>query len=278
MNRKVEKFLFFVALFIIAFAIVSCVLAMISPYEFANENIRRYFWNIIRGGFTVAILMTLFIGFKIAGGSNSVSIIGSIVGTVFIALIFWLFTFFSKSHWFTEGKNYNSDYIVQNIYMKSSVFKDEEFVIETRRVIIKPFMRFWVLTISEVERERKREELIRNNNLVEKYDTIPVISEEEVQATFVKAEGTIINVAKIEDKYFEIKEEQYTLHFCDQNNKQITTLFWGARIYPMHLSKGDKILIYYDPDHPKQIVFECEMKNIKEQDTKWKEMINKKSD
>ena len=70
---------------------------------------------------------------------------------------------------------------------------------------------------------------------------------EELYSTFLQAEGTIISSENTGGKRSGVK---YTIQFNNQNNNLITVIenHWQT----MPLKNGDKVMIYYNPENPKQ--------------------------
>jgi hypothetical protein len=83
---------------------------------------------------------------------------------------------------------------------------------------------------------------------------------EELYSTFLQAEGTIVSSESIGGRR---SRTIYTIQFSDQANNLITVTEDSWQTMP--LKKGDKLLMYYNPQNPQQATPE----------SRWKEVMRK---
>ena len=83
---------------------------------------------------------------------------------------------------------------------------------------------------------------------------------EELYSTFLQAEGTIVSSENTGGRRGVV---EYTIQFNDRNNNLITVTenHWQTT----RLQKGDKVIMYYNPENPQQATPE----------SRWREVMRK---
>jgi len=85
----------------------------------------------------------------------------------------------------------------------------------------------------------------------------PNAAYEEIYSTFLQAEGTIVSSENTGGRRGRMI---YTIQFFDQNNNLVTVTADGWQTMP--LKKGDKVLMYYNPQNPNEATPESRWKEI----------------
>jgi len=80
---------------------------------------------------------------------------------------------------------------------------------------------------------------------------------EELYSTFLKAEGTIISSENTGGRRSRI---MYTIQFRDQSDNLITVKEDHWQTMPLH--SGDKVIMYYNPQNPREATPESRWKEI----------------
>jgi hypothetical protein len=110
MNVKNKKVAFWTSIVFIVLTVASYVIAIISPCEFANNGIRRWYWGIIILSFSVSVLLLFFQGIKkvMAVRINKIIkcliVVGRSLGIILFLVVFYIFTAYYSmtTGWETE--------------------------------------------------------------------------------------------------------------------------------------------------------------------------------